>query len=92
MRRMIRWLPLAILVVPGCSQLQNKQDGTLDMDKVERLAKVAQDSGANVELDVVLRPGSAGIFNGATWDTGIEVTGHFRWTGKGEDNVQPLLP
>ncbi len=71
--------------------MQKPDDGTLDMDKFERIVRAAERSGATVELDVSLRPGSAGVVNGVQWDTGIEVTGRFRWTGKGADYVDPTL-
>ena len=73
-------------MVVGCSQMQTA-DGQWDMEVVKDLAQIAKDSGATVELDVSLRPGSAALVEGVQWDSGIEITGRFRWQGDGPSVV-----
>ena len=68
----------------GCTSALKNADGTLNMEALRELAEIAEDSGATVEIDVSLRPGSVSLVESAAWDTGIEIDARFRWTGRGE--------
>lgn len=80
-------LACTLLLAAGCGPLRDPADGTLDTAKLRQVLQLAEQSGARVEADVVLRPGSAGIGTALHWDTGIEATFRFRW--EGDANADP---
>ena len=71
------------LCLAGCRSVSN-QDGSLDMEKFAQLVQLANESDAEVEMDVSVGPGKAGLFNGVEWDLGIRADARFRWEGGGD--------
>ncbi len=72
---------ISATVIIGCGPLTDKQ-GKLDMDRVSQLIDKAEESEANVELDVRLRPGRAELTQGLAWNTGVEADFRLRWEGR----------